>query len=622
MEDTLLSRWLENPVNLAEARSELTARFAEGKNDAALRENVRQWLLLHGKELRADVVFSSWLKAGGDRGFIADGLSDWLEVHATSLEAGFILICWLDAGGKRKTIVKALQENLTANATRRETSFLLSAWMKAGGGTTVLLPYMMAWLSVFGWTEEASFVLSRWLDARGNKTLVQGVILRWLSVHGEVLEADYIITAWLEAGGDPSIIESAVVRWLSVHERLPQAFFVMVNWLEAGGSPERICPHMVNWMATNPADGRAPSLLRGLAARRDLSPQMMRQALAFCGERASQRGSLAVLTDLCDRPLEDDHAVEALAVAERIVSCHAKGARWSKPFSLRCAACLASLAGHPVIRKGHLDRVDRLFERWLLHFGLLMGGELPDRIMAQSGALLEALGRVLRGGFLEGVDHEESVRMFLAWVADWEPETRAVGMESLLELEGLLPPELFEVARRPAETGQERLERIRSAHEEGSDVEGVILRKTKVGYEVDVGVPAFLPFVEVALYATRIQEPLIGKRAAFSVIKMNEGDPRVVISRRAVLERPLLEKLRVGDVLTAVVRNTQKYGIFVDLGGLSGLIHASELVAVNNHGSRRFRRGERVVVEVINVNVAARRVNLRPAQEAKDLPEP
>ena len=622
MEDTLLSRWLENAVNLAEARTELTARFAEGKKDPALQESVRRWLSLHGKELRADVVFSSWLKVGGDRGVIAGGLSDWLEVHATSLEAGFILICWLDAGGKRKTIVKALQDNLTANATRRETSFLLSAWMKSGGGTAVVLPSMMTWLSVFGWTDEASFVLSRWLDARGNKTLVQGVIVRWLSVHGEALEADYILTAWLEAGGDPSVIESAVDRWLSVHERLPQAFFVLVTWLEAGGSPDRICPHLVNWMATNPEDRRATSLLRGLTVRRDLSPSMMRQALAFCRDRAAQRGSLAALLDLCSRPLEEDQALEALAVAERIVSCHARGTRWSKPFSLRCAATLAGLAGHPAVRRSHLDRLDRLFERWLLHFGLIMGGELPDRAMAQSGELLEALGRVLRAGFLEDARHEESVHQFLAWVAGWEAETKAAGLQSLLALEGLLSPELFQLAMKPSETVTERLERLRSAFERGSDVEGLIVRKTTGGYEVDVGVPALLPFAEVALYATRIQEPLVGKRAAFSLIRINEEDPRVVVSRRAVLERPILEKLQVGDLLTAVVRNTEKYGVFVDLGGLSGLIHSSELVDADNHGPRRFRRGQRVVVEVIQINAAARRVNLRPVQEAEALPEP
>src|SRR6185437_14370605 len=115
-------------------------------------------------------------------------------------------------------------------------------------------------------------------------------------------------------------------------------------------------------------------------------------------------------------------------------------------------------------------------------------------------------------------------------------------------------------------------------------VEGTIIGRVKGGLQVDIGVRAFLPGSQVDLRPIRNLEKLIGERYKFSVIKFNKKRGNIVLSRRALLEKDreelkkgTLEKLREGVVLAGVVKNLTDYGAFIDLGGIDGLLHITDM---------------------------------------------
>ena len=126
---------------------------------------------------------------------------------------------------------------------------------------------------------------------------------------------------------------------------------------------------------------------------------------------------------------------------------------------------------------------------------------------------------------------------------------------------------------------------LQKAHEEGTPVPGKIVAKVKGGYTVDIdGVKAFLPGSQVDLRPVRDNESVIGLEGKFKVLKLSRKKANVVVSRRAQLEqnresgrKTILEKIREGDVVEGKVKNITDYGVFMDLGGLDGLMHITDM---------------------------------------------
>ena len=126
---------------------------------------------------------------------------------------------------------------------------------------------------------------------------------------------------------------------------------------------------------------------------------------------------------------------------------------------------------------------------------------------------------------------------------------------------------------------------LQQAHEEGTPVPGKIVAKVKGGYTVDIeGVKAFLPGSQVDLRPVRDNESVIGLEGKFKVLKLSRKKANVVVSRRAQLEqkreagrKTILEKIREGDVVEGKVKNITDYGVFMDLGGLDGLMHITDM---------------------------------------------
>ncbi|MFI5367167.1 MAG: 30S ribosomal protein S1 [Candidatus Binatia bacterium] len=167
---------------------------------------------------------------------------------------------------------------------------------------------------------------------------------------------------------------------------------------------------------------------------------------------------------------------------------------------------------------------------------------------------------------------------------------------------------------------------VEEAFEKGGVVEGLVTGKVKGGLKVDVGVPAFLPGSHADLRPARNLDRYIGQRYQFAVLKFNRARGNVVVSRRAVLEREreqlkeeTMKVLEEGVILEGIVKNTTDYGAFVDLGGLDGLLHVTDMSWGRvNKASDVVQVGERVKVVVLKYDPERGRVSLGMKQIMPD----
>ncbi len=162
-------------------------------------------------------------------------------------------------------------------------------------------------------------------------------------------------------------------------------------------------------------------------------------------------------------------------------------------------------------------------------------------------------------------------------------------------------------------------EEISYAYHNDGVVEGVITAKVKGGFSVDLGgITAFLPGSQVDLVPVRNPDSLIGQTLSFNVLKFNRKRRNVVLSRRTLLERAkneakatLLATLEEGKVVEGVVKNITDYGVFVDLGGLDGLLHITDLSYGRiRHPADMFKVGDTITVKVLSFDKDKERISL------------
>jgi small subunit ribosomal protein S1 len=167
---------------------------------------------------------------------------------------------------------------------------------------------------------------------------------------------------------------------------------------------------------------------------------------------------------------------------------------------------------------------------------------------------------------------------------------------------------------------------ISRAHEKGSPVEGRVIEIVKGGLAVDVGVRAFLPGSQVDLRPVKNLASMLGQTVRAKVIKLNRRRGNVVLSRRAVLEeereekkKHTLEVLEEGMSLTGTVKNITDYGAFIDLGGIDGLLHVTDMSWGRiGHPSEIFQVGDQVEVVVLHFDRESGRVSLGYKQRSSD----
>ena len=159
---------------------------------------------------------------------------------------------------------------------------------------------------------------------------------------------------------------------------------------------------------------------------------------------------------------------------------------------------------------------------------------------------------------------------------------------------------------------------LEQAFQNESPVEGVILGKVKGGLQVDIGVAAFLPGSHVDLRPARNLDRYVGQRGRFQILKFNRARGNVVVSRRSVIERErtslkeeTLKVLEEGVILEGTVKNITDYGAFVDLGGIDGLLHITDMAWGRlQHPSEVLKVGEKVKVVVLKYDQGRERVSL------------
>lgn len=157
-------------------------------------------------------------------------------------------------------------------------------------------------------------------------------------------------------------------------------------------------------------------------------------------------------------------------------------------------------------------------------------------------------------------------------------------------------------------------------------VEAKILSRIKGGMIVDIGVKAFLPGSQIDLRPVRNLDRLIGESYPMKIIKMNHKRGNIVVSRRVLLEESrdkrralTLSSLREGQVIEGIVKNITEYGAFIDLGGIDGLLHITDMSWGRvGHPSELFIVGDRVSVVVLKYDKASGRVSLGTKQKAPD----
>jgi small subunit ribosomal protein S1 len=167
---------------------------------------------------------------------------------------------------------------------------------------------------------------------------------------------------------------------------------------------------------------------------------------------------------------------------------------------------------------------------------------------------------------------------------------------------------------------------IEKAFERDGAVQGTIVGKVKGGLKVDIGVPAFLPGSHADLRPTRNLDRYIGQTGKFAILKFNRSRGNVVVSRRAVLERErtalkseTLKVLEEGVILEGTVKNITDYGAFVDLGGIDGLLHVTDMSWGRvGHPSEVLNVGDHVKVVVLKYDPERERVSLGMKQILPD----
>ena len=167
---------------------------------------------------------------------------------------------------------------------------------------------------------------------------------------------------------------------------------------------------------------------------------------------------------------------------------------------------------------------------------------------------------------------------------------------------------------------------ISKIYKDDGVIEGRIVSKVKGGLSVDIGVQAFLPGSQVDLRPVRNLDSLIGQQSQFKILKYNKKRRNVVLSRRVLLEKEreelksdTLDRLEEGKVLEGVVKNITEYGVFVDLGGIDGLLHITDMSWGRvGHPSEMCSIGDSIEVMVLNFDPEKERVSLGLKQLTED----
>lgn len=154
--------------------------------------------------------------------------------------------------------------------------------------------------------------------------------------------------------------------------------------------------------------------------------------------------------------------------------------------------------------------------------------------------------------------------------------------------------------------------------EENKPVEGIVTHKVKGGLSVDIGIPAFLPGSQIDLQRVTDFDQYVGQTITANILKVNQKRGNVIISRRkymsdlrADVRKDVLDKLKEGETIQGIVKNITNYGVFIDIGGVDGLLHITDMTWGRiAHPSELVRLGDRVTVKVLSFDKNNEKISL------------
>ncbi|MFZ1037770.1 MAG: S1 RNA-binding domain-containing protein, partial [Smithella sp.] len=149
---------------------------------------------------------------------------------------------------------------------------------------------------------------------------------------------------------------------------------------------------------------------------------------------------------------------------------------------------------------------------------------------------------------------------------------------------------------------------IKAACENDTLVEGVVIEKIKGGLSVDIGIIAFLPGSQVDIRPVKDLDKFVGQTLDFKVLKYDRKRNNVVLSRRSIVttereaeKKDILKSLQEGNIVEGVIKNNTDYGIFIDLGGIDGLLHVTDISWCRiAKPAESFHKGEKITVRVLS----------------------
>ncbi|MGM0453421.1 MAG: 30S ribosomal protein S1 [Thermodesulfobacteriota bacterium] len=176
----------------------------------------------------------------------------------------------------------------------------------------------------------------------------------------------------------------------------------------------------------------------------------------------------------------------------------------------------------------------------------------------------------------------------------------------------------YPVLSREEAEKDKRLDQLKAVFENEDTVEGTIISRIKGGFIVDIGLKAFLPGSQLDDKPVKNPEAWLNQTYEFKIVQFNKADRNVVLSRRALIEaqrremaQQTMARLEVGDTVEGEVKNITDYGLFVDIGGINGLVHISNISwGPVRHPSEKHSVGDRLHVKVLDIDAENKKISL------------
>lgn len=247
--------------------------------------------------------------------------------------------------------------------------------------------------------------------------------------------------------------------------------------------------------------------------------------------------------------------------------------------------------------------VDAMYTNTLKDF--ITGSIVPGKVLRiQDGEVLIDIGYKSEG-IVDGGEFENL-------------EELAIGSEVEVLLECLEDKHGMIILSKKRAEQQRKWDHIVNECEEGSIVEGTITRAIKGGFIVDIGADAFLPGSQVDVVPVRNTEDFLGKTFEVKILKINKERKNIVVSRREIIEESrreqklkLLGEIKTGQLRKGVVKNITDFGAFVDLNGIDGLLHVTDMSWGRiNHPSEMVKVGDELEVMILDVDLEKERISL------------